>query len=383
MGTLMGNAVHLIAFDIPYPANYGGVIVIYNQIRALHARGVGVILHCFQYGDRVPRSELAAYCQEVHYYLRPRSWFYQLSLMPFIMRTRMSSALLKRLRQDDHPILFEGMHTAGYIANRRLRGRLKVLRMHNVEWQYYDSLSNLAVDWRERMYYFVESIKLQRQEPSVVLHADALLCLSTHDQAYFSEIKAGTHYLPAFHPHERVDILSGKGGYVLFHGKLGVPENEHAALWLIREVFSKLDVPFVIAGMSPSERLSQVVARYGHIRLVENPDEEQMEQLIREAHINLLVTFQRAGVKLKLLNALFLGRHCIVNDDMISGTPLAPLCHVRNSAKAIQQTVEALINAPFEAHRIEERAALLDTHFSNAKNAERLIQLLHLDAAGM
>lgn len=375
----MGNFVHVIAFDIPYPANYGGVIVIYNQIKALHAKGVAVILHCFQYGDRVPQPELEAYCQEVHYYLRPRSWFYQLSTMPFIMRTRMPSSLLKRLRQDAHPILFEGMHTAGFISNRRLRGRLKVLRMHNVEWKYYESLANLAVDWKERMYYFLESIKLQRMEPGVVLHADALLCLSTHDQAYFSEFKASTHYLPAFHPHEQVDIRPGKGGYVLFHGKLGVPENEHAAVWLIEQVFSRLDIPFIVAGMSPSERLSQAVGRYAHVRLVENPDEEQMEQLIRDAHINLLVTFQQAGVKLKLLNALFLGRHCIVNDDMVSGTPLGPLCHVRNSAKAIQQTVEALINAPFEAHRIQERAALLGAHFSNANNAERLVQLLRLD----
>ena len=50
--------LHIISFDIPYPANYGGVIVIFNQIKALHEQGVKVILHCYQYGSRTPQTEL-------------------------------------------------------------------------------------------------------------------------------------------------------------------------------------------------------------------------------------------------------------------------------------------------------------------------------------
>ena len=50
--------LHIVSFDIPYPANYGGVIVIFNQIKALHAAGVKVILHCFQYGARGPQEAL-------------------------------------------------------------------------------------------------------------------------------------------------------------------------------------------------------------------------------------------------------------------------------------------------------------------------------------
>ena len=59
--------LHIVSFDIPYPANYGGVIVIFNQIKALQQQGVKVILHCFQYGDRKPQQELERFCHEVHY----------------------------------------------------------------------------------------------------------------------------------------------------------------------------------------------------------------------------------------------------------------------------------------------------------------------------
>jgi hypothetical protein len=376
--------LHIVSFDIPYPANYGGIIIIFNQIKALHKQGVKVILHCYQYGDRTQQPELAKYCHEVFYYKRSRSLYYQASPLPFIMRTRQSRSLLKRLRKDRYPILFEGMHTAALVWHPRLRGRQKLVRMHNIEWQYYESLSKLAspVNVFEKIYYFSESIKLQRIEPKVVLYTDEIITISTTDQAYYKEMKANTHYIPAFHPNDSVQILPGKGEYVLFHGKLSVPDNEKSAIWLMEEVFSELDIPFVIAGMEPSWRLKEVAQRYDHIRLVENPDQKQMDDLVQKAQINLLTTFQPAGVKLKLINALFRGRFCIVNDLMVSGTELAKLCYVRNSAPAIRQTIEALMNASFEEGRIAERHEYLDEEFSNDKNAVKLIQLLKFPEPG-
>ncbi len=370
--------LHIVSFDIPYPANYGGVIVIFNQIKALHAQGVKVILHCFQYGDRLPQTELEQYCHEVHYYPRSRSIFYQISLLPFIMRTRQHSGLLRRLRKDKYPILFEGMHTAAWVWNSRLRNRQKIVRMHNIEWQYYEGLSQSTAPLKalEKTYYFIESIKLQRIEPKVVLHADDILTLSTTDEAYYKERKANVFHIPPFHPNRLIESRLGKGEYVLFHGKLSVPDNERAALWLIEEVFSRMNVPFVIAGMEPSDDLRNAVAGYDHIQLVENPDDRQMDDLLKKAHINLLVSFQKSGIKLKLLNALFRGRFCIVNDQMVSGTQLDKLCYVRNSATAMRQTIEALINAPFEQGKIEERRRLLETSFSNEENAKKLMSII-------
>lgn len=101
-----------------------------------------------------------------------------------------------------------------------------------------------------------------------------------------------------------------------------------------------------------------------------------MNNLLSKAQINLLVSFQSAGVKLKLINALFRGRFCIVNDHMVRGTGLAKLCYVRNSAAAMRQTIEALINAPFEQGKIAERRAVLEQEFSNAENAKKLMSLI-------
>ena len=370
--------LHVVSFDIPYPANYGGVIVIYNQIKALHALGVKVILHCFQYGERTPQPELAQYCHEVYYYKRSRSLLWQLSFFPFIMQTRMNRSLLKRLKKDDHPILFEGIHTAGFVLKRSLRHRQKIVRMHNVEWQYYEQLWKLTSNLipLEKLYYFIESIKLQRMEPYILLHSDEIIAISTNDEAYFKQSKANTHYIPAFHPNTFVESQLGRGEYVLFHGKLSVPDNERAAIWLVQEVIAGMEVPFVIAGMEPTQRLKDLIRPHDHIKLIENPDDVTMNNLIRNAHINLLYSFQNAGIKLKLVNALFRGRFCIVNEMMVSGTNLEKLCYVRNSAAAIRQTIEALLNAPFEQSRIDERRAQLETEYSNLENAKKLLALI-------
>ena len=371
--------LHVVSFDIPYPANYGGVIVIFNQIKALHQLGVKVILHCFQYGKRTPQGILEQYCHEVNYYPRSRSVWYQIGLLPFIMRTRKNGDLLRRLRKDDYPILFEGMHTAAFVWHKRLRGRQKIVRMHNVEWQYYENLAQLTDPGLKKLYYFVESLRLQRIEPKVALHADDVLTLSGTDLAYYRQFKKNTHYIPAFHPNTHVESLPGRGEYVLFHGNLSVPDNDRAAQWLITEVFAGMDIPFVIAGMEPSERLRELVAQQEHISLVDNPDEERMVALIKNAHINLLISFQSSGIKLKLLNALFRGRFCIVNDHIVTGMDLKSLCYVRNSAAAIRQTVEALLNAPFEPSKITDRKTVLETQFSNIENARKLLEIIKFE----
>ena len=63
-----------------------------------------------------------------------------------------------------------------------------------------------------------------------------------------------------------------------------------------------------------------------NIELVENPPFEKMEELMRDAHINLLLTFQNTGIKLKLLNSLYRGRFVLVNGKMVNNTGLETLC---------------------------------------------------------
>ena len=372
--------LHIISFDIPYPANYGGVIAVFNQVKTLHALGVKIYLHCYQYDERKPQPELAKYCEEVYYYPRSKAIWYQLGLTPFIMRTRNSSRLFRRLKKDNYPILFQGMHTCAFIDAKKLRSRQKIVQMHNIEWQYYEHLFDAEEDVLKKIYYFSESIKLERIEPKVVLHADKIITLSTIDEAYYRERKSETYYIPVCHPNEAVESMPGRSKYVLFHGKLSVADNEKAALYLIKEIFSQMDIGFIVAGMDPSDRLREAIAPHEHIKLVANPSEDEMNKLVQDAQINLLVSFQTAGIKLKLINALFRGRFCIVNENMVKGSNLRDLCYVRNSVSSIRQTIEAIYNTPFEESHIQKRREVLEKTYSNLENGKKLLSLIRFES---
>ena len=56
--------LHIVSFDNPYPPNYGGVIDVFYKLKHLHASGVKIYLHAFEYG-RKPAKELNQFCEKV------------------------------------------------------------------------------------------------------------------------------------------------------------------------------------------------------------------------------------------------------------------------------------------------------------------------------
>jgi hypothetical protein len=90
----MDKHLHIISFNVPYPADYGGVVDVFYRLKALHAAGVKIHLHCFSYG-RVEAPELNQFCEEVVYYQRSMSFINQFSGLPFIVKSRSNSELLQ------------------------------------------------------------------------------------------------------------------------------------------------------------------------------------------------------------------------------------------------------------------------------------------------
>lgn len=375
----MNRPLHIISFDVPYPANYGGVIDIFYKIKTLYELGIPIHLHCFEYG-RQQASELEKYCAQVSYYPRNRHFLRSLNIVPYIINSRRSDPLIRNLLQDDHPILFEGLHTCYYLNDKRLKDRFKMVRTHNIEQDYYAGLAEAEPNLLRKLYYYTASVKLRLFEK--VLHAAQLILpISLSDTAYFSSRYAHVSYLPPFHANERVNILSGSGEYVLYHGNLGVRENEKAAMFLLKKVFNKLNIRFIIAGNDPSPRLRYCVMKHGFAVLKTEPEDGEISELIRNAHINVLPTFQATGIKLKLLNALFNGRHCLVNSFMVEGTGLESLCTVADRAEEFKKALTDLMKKPFTAEDIRERETYLHEHFDPVKNAQKIVSSLSVPDA--
>lgn len=368
--------LHIISFNVPFPANYGGVIDVYYKIKALYNAGIKVHLHCFEYGRNFP-DELKKICFEIKYYKRKTGIISNINLKPYIVNSRKSEDLINNLIKDNYPILFEGLHTCYYIDDKRLKNRFKIYRESNIEHHYYYHLFKSERNYLKKIYFIAESFKLKLFQRKLI-NADLMLVVSENDTLYlkkkFPENKVV--YLPSFHPNEYLKVKQGIGSYILYHGNLSVAENEEAACYLIENIFNEIKLPFVIAGLNPGNKLKNLTTKYQHIKLIENPDEQKMQELINEAQINILLTFQETGLKLKLLNTLYIGRYCLVNSKMLAGTNLHELCLIADNNEVIKNKINKIFTKEFNHKDLELRERILNQNFSNQSNLNKLLQLV-------
>ena len=363
--------LHVISFDVPYPANYGGVIDVFYRVKALSEAGVKVHLHCFEYGRG--QAEVLDRCHEVKYYKRDTSFWSHFGREPYVVSSRRSEALFRDLLKDDYPILCEGLHTTAVLGDRRFQNRRVFVRAHNVEHDYYRLLADSEPTFWKRWFYRMEARKLKQYEP-ILKYASGIFAITQADADYFNQQYGHTVLVPGFSALSRVCSETGRGDYVLYHGNLSVAENKKAAEWLIEEVFSELEIPCVVAGLNPPDSLRKLCERYPNVSLKANLEDAEMMDLIRNAQINVMVTDQPTGLKLKLMNALYNGRFCLVNDDMVRGTALDQLCVMAESPEQFVSEIKHLMDEDFTEDDIVERDEALKELYQNEKNAQIIIQ---------
>ncbi len=366
--------IHIVSFDIPYPADYGGVIDVFYKMKALAELGVKIHLHCFQYG-RKPSFLLERICHKVFYYPRKKIYRGMVSQVPYIVGSRINPELLERLSADAYPVLFEGLHTCAYLDHPLLQQKQKAVRMHNVEWQYYKGLLDHSSDPFKSIYYAVESKRLLRFE-SVLVHANIIFAISKTETEYLKNRFPQTQLLFPFHGHRSIESKAGKGHFMLYHGNLSVPENEEAVMWLMENLETDEVFPLIVAGKKPGQKLSAFAASKKGVKILDNPASEEMNRLIEEAHIHILPTFQSTGVKLKLIKSLFSGRFVLVNKMMTAGTGLEKLCHVFENRESLNRMAFQLRDKEFGKQEIENRKTGLQD-FDDIQGARHIIAALY------
>ncbi len=371
----MADHLHIVSFDVPYPTDYGGVVDVFYKIKALHELGVHVHLHCFEYG-RGHQPELEKYCVEVCYYPRQEGHKGFSLQLPYIVASRNNEELWKRLNADDYPVLFEGVHCTYGLTNGAVSKKNVAIRLHNTEFEYYKQLGKWETSLVRKAYMQHESRLLKRYEEKLKDHT--ILSLSNEDCGTYRTLFKATSisYLPAFIPNNTVTSAIGQGNFILYHGNLTVAENEKTAIWLLEKIFRDLDTPFVIAGKNPSDKLIGLSKKYPNTCVVANPGDAELDDLMHKAQLHILPSFTNSGIKLKLLNALFKGRHVLANDAMIKGTGFEHVCQLANNPTEFKYHAYRLFHKEFTDDDIQLRERLLQEQFCNKKNAEQLMRAL-------
>jgi len=366
--------LHLISFNIPEPPNYGGIIDVFYRIKAFYEAGIIVTLHCF-YHDRAPAKELENWCEAIYYYRRKPA-MQSISLRyPLMMKARRSGTLLQNLLQDQSPIFFEGIQTSYILNHPQLKNRIKAVKLHNIEWKYYQALGEAATNPLKKLFYHSESWRLYYIE-SIFHHAHHLLAVSRQEADYYNQYFHGVKRLPSFHGNKTVTAGTGKGKYLLYHGNLEIEENQKAVEFLLREIMPYVHQKLVIAGRNPSAGLIKQIEEANNVEVIRNPSDRNLDQMMKDAHIHVLPSFQNTGFKIKLINTLYRGRFCLVTPEMAEGSGLEQLCFIAKDRQAFINYVYELMDQPFTREMLQEREEFLNTYFNDAKNAKYIKNLL-------
>ncbi|MDZ7612592.1 MAG: glycosyltransferase [Flavobacteriaceae bacterium] len=296
------------------------------------------------------------------------------SYLPYIVSTRASRALLKNLKTIKAPILFEGLHSTFPLFKHKFDDRIILVRTHNIEHAYYKGLASSETNFMNRLFFYAESFKLKLYE-KVLKRADYILPISLSDHAYFQErYKVPSILIPPFHANKLVRKPSKKGYFALYHGDLKVPDNQKAVEYLYK-VFKSVDYPLVIAGNLDYSPIDAKTCRNKKISFIQLENDEQLMELFKRAHVNVLPTFQNTGIKLKLINSLFNSRFCLCHPNMVKGTGLENLCVEAKSKSEFIKQMYRLMEQEYSEEDIAIREHVLED-FKTEANARTIKDLI-------
>lgn len=370
---MLNKTLNIVSFDVPYPPNYGGAIDVFYKIKSLHKSGIKIILHTFEYG-RKKQPELEKYCETIFYYPRKTKFIDFFSKLPFIVKTRNAKTLIKNLNSNKYPILFEGLHTTYFLYKNSVKNRRLLVRTHNIEHNYYKGLFKSESNIFKKIFFYVENIKLQNYQ-NVLYKASHILSISPNDFAYYyKKIPSKTYYTPAFHSHTQVSSKIGNGKFALYHGDLKIADNIKSCHFLVK-IFSNSPHPLIIASSTINSALIQEISKNKNISFVNITNHKKLNNLIQNAHLNILPTFQNSGIKLKLINALYLGRFCLVNNLMIQNNTLEDFCYEANSIEQFQQQISFIFRMTFTESDLLKRKEI-EHSFSVKNNVKNLVHLI-------
>lgn len=357
--------LHIISFDNPFPPDYGGVIDVFYKVKALHEIGFAIHLHCFTEDRFEVAPELQNITEQVYIYKKNKNPFFLFSKFPFPVVCRFRPELIANLAKVQAPILFEGLHTTMILRKTALPNK-KYLRLHNIESNFYAGMSRNETNYFKKIAYHFASKKYLEYEKTIP-DFDHVFTLSCYENEKVKTLTDRVSYVPVFHGNQKKEQLSAHGDFALYHGDLRLADNKNAAKFLIK-VFKEIpDYKLVIASSNGRKMVETRSKELKNIAFVELKSNAQLDDLFKRAHINVMLSFQKSGTKLKLINALFKSRFCLVNENMIDDAEVLKFCELATTKEEFIKQITLLSTKPFLD--LQERHIGLTKVLSDTKNA--------------
>lgn len=368
---MLQKVLHIVSFDNPFPPVYGGVIEVFFKIKPLYDLGFHIHFHSFV--DVIPDQNptLESITEKVYYYKNDKNPFYFFSRLPFSVISRNHKNLLENINKIEAPILFEGLKPTFLVYKKLLSGKRKILRLHNIEHDYFNGIALSEKNIFRKWLFGMEARKYKQYE-AIVSEFDQIVTLSKFENQYINDKFGKASYIPVFHGNQNVKPLDGTGKYAIYHGDLRMSDNIRTVLMLI-DIFKEIpDFKLVIASNSNQKLINKKIGNLKNVSYIPIENYEHLQQLLMDAQINLIFSFQKSGTKLKLMNSLYNSRFCIINDNIMDDENVTQLCEFANTKDEIIHKIQQLKNRPFIDY--EKRRNVLETQMNDVVNAKLLAQ---------
>ncbi|MFN8241486.1 MAG: glycosyltransferase family 4 protein [Bacteroidales bacterium] len=261
---------------------------------------------------------------------------------------------LKELLKEDYDVIaFEALNMTNYLGEvRKHFNGLCIYRPHNVENLIWWTLSNEETNFFKKYFFRVLSKRLLKLESAFINRFDAVTPVSEQELEWFMKqglavdseiIRPGFSIKPSTNGK---DEFPYSVGYI---GSLDWNPNLHAIDWFCRLVWPLVNkelpsATFHIAGRNPSLKVKEGL---NGRNIVFHGMVPSSTDFIKSISVVVSPLFSGSGVRIKILEAMSLGKAVVANDIATTGLNTTPgnEIHTANDPAGFAERIVFLLNS--------------------------------------
>lgn len=377
----------------PFPPKDGESIAILQMSKSLHEAGCEVSLmamntskHYVDLNGKYP-EELSYYkeirCVDVDNRIR---WQDALKNLFSKESYNISRFVSNDFRQDLSELLsthsydiiqLETLYLAPFIPDiKKYSKALIVLRAHNIEHEIWLRIADQVSFLPKKMYLNYLSKKLKNYELNILNDYDYLVAITDRDLVQFRSLgyKNGCTASPV-----GLNISAYNTDYEVFKepislsfiGSLDWLPNAEAVRWFLKRAWPELvknfpGLTFHFAGRNAPDDL----VAYNELPVKYYGDVQDAKEFMRKHPIMIVPIFAGSGIRVKILEAMALGRVVITTSIGLEGIPAKHMQEViiANSVEDMLESIRFCYQNPDQLQKIGEKAhKFVHIHFDNQK----------------
>jgi polysaccharide biosynthesis protein PslH len=294
----------------------------------------------------------------------------------FIHKT-FKTVLADMLQENEYDIIqMEGLYLASYIQEIRENTKAKIVyRAHNIEHEIWGGYLRNTKAISGKFYLSHQYKKIRNFEQEFVNRYDLL---ATVTQADLEKLNSMGNDKPAIvapfgmYPHEFIMAKSSSAGdwfHLQYIGALDWLPNVESLNWFIDNVWVKVKkkypgLRFSVAGRNPRENFAKKMVTKGIDFLGEV---ESSREYLSENGIVVVPLFSGSGIRVKIIEALFMNKPVIATSFAVSGIPVEDGVNIllADSENEFLDCIGKLITDQDYAAGIGARAGELSSRYFN------------------